>query len=394
IRDTVCAVFVGKTKPTAKNIESLNPVLVSKSRVKLMINFLTDSNDSYRVTDRFRGFSQENLDSLLGPGNEHRDEGVPCSMEIGHIQLNDAMTGATESYVPGLESQDRRPTDDDMLLESVGYTDSDDTPQNIKLMSMRAVSHCLNGGGFIKSQAGSTFIPDFENPSLLSWLFPHLDPWGIGGFHEPRRLTSLSLDQQLKYLLAVEGSPFRKDPDFAFVYYNIRQKKAVFDSVTFHVRASQRDQIVEELLKVNVETLDRMIAQLKLSPQYKARNQEEANILRLLLKVNTSSHDIPGSNGYKIGLRNQIRALINFEGPPTLFITLNPSDRDHPLVRLYAGHEIDVEDRMRGEELSRWQRSVIAAKNPDACARFFHTMISNFINIVLRFGRPGKGLFG
>ncbi|KAI0740113.1 hypothetical protein C8Q76DRAFT_598847, partial [Earliella scabrosa] len=396
IRDSVCAIFVGKTQPTKENIENLNPVVVRKSRVHRMINFLIEKNDCYEVAGRFGGFSQANMDALFGPGTEEVDEGVLCAMEVGHVELNDAITAATDSYVPGSDdpSEDKRPTDDDMLIENVGYTDSDDSPINFKQMSMRAVAHCLMGGGFVKSQAGSKFVPDFENPSLLSWLFPHLDPWGIGGFHEPRRLHSLSMDQQLKHLLTVEGSIFRKDPDFAFVYYNIRQKKAVFDSISFRVSASERERVIADLMKINVDVLDRLIKETTLNPRYKPQDKEEAEIFRLLLRVNTTSHDLPGSNGYKLALRNQIRSLINFEGPPTLFVTLNPSDRDHPLVQLYAGREIDIEDKMRGEELSRWQRSIIAARNPDACAQFFNTMINNFIDIVLRFGRPGKGLFG
>ena len=396
IRDMVCAVFVGKTKPTPETIERLRPALVRKSRVKAMINFLVkeSGNVGYKESAAgFGGFSQANLDDLFGEGTRHIEEGVPCAIEIGHLEFNDAVEGATSNYVPGSEVRPC-PGDTDMLMENVGYIAGDDTPIDHKALSMKALSHCLNGGSFIKSQAGSRFIPDFENPLLLTWLFPHLDPWGIGGFHDPRRSRVLSLDQQLKYLLTVCDSPFRDDPDFAFVYYNIRQKKAVFDSVTFRVPASRREKAVADLLSVNVERLDELIARFKGNPHYRPTDREEVRILKVLQSINTVSHDLPGSNGYKLSLRNQIRGLINFEGTPTLFVTLNPSDRDHPLVRLYAGHEINIEDRMRGEELSRWQRSIIAARNPSACARFFHTMISNFIKIILRYGRPGKGLFG
>ncbi|KAI9062002.1 hypothetical protein FKP32DRAFT_1574682, partial [Trametes sanguinea] len=393
IRDSVCAVFVGKTKPTKKTIESLRPVVVRKSRVKAMISFLIQHNPHYQLRDGFRGFSQSNLDNLFGPGTERTEEGVPCSMEVGHIQLNDAVEGATSTYVPGQDDVPG-PDDNDMLMETVGYTEHDDSPISYHDMKMRALAHCLKGRGFLQSQAGSKLVPDFENDRLLSWLFPHLDPWGIGGFYEARRSVKLSLDQQLKYLLAVHDSPFRDDPDFAFVYYNIRQKRAVYESVTFRVSASERENVTAQLLSIDTKKLDRMIAAFKDNPHYQTQDEEEARIIRLLLRVNTVSHDLPGSNGYKIMLRNQIRALINHEGTPTLFVTLNPSDRDHPLVQLYAGHEVDVEDAMRGEELSRWRRTVLAAKSPSACARFFDKMISNFINVVLRFGREGKGLFG
>lgn len=49
---------------------------------------------------------------------------------------------------------------------------------------------------------------------------------------------------------------------------------------------------------------------------------------------------------------------------------------------------------LRGEDLPRWERTIFAARNPSACARFFHKMISQFISSVLRFGKPDRGLFG
>ncbi|RDX44765.1 hypothetical protein OH76DRAFT_1359002, partial [Lentinus brumalis] len=379
IQSMVCAVFIGKSKPTAKNIEGLRPVLVQKSRVSTVINFLTGENSHY-TPDRlggFQGFSQENLDQLFGPNTTGVNEGVPCTMEIGHIEVNGAVEGATDNYVPGAGDVPTA-SDTEDLMESVGYVDADNAPRNHKEMSMQALLHCLKGGSFLQSQAGSALVPDFHNPALLSWLFPHLDPWGIGGFHEPQRIRYLSLDQQLKYLLMVDGSPFRNDPDFAFVYYNISQKKAVYDSVSFRVSASQRERVVADLLRVNVQKLDQIAESFKLNPAYKPRDDEEKGIMRLLQQVNTVSYDVPGSNGHKLAMRNQIRGLINFQGPPTLFIMLNPSDRDHPLVRFYAGHEIgaEPENHLRGDsELSRWQRGVIAANNPSACAKFFDKMM-------------------
>ncbi|KAI9062251.1 hypothetical protein FKP32DRAFT_1574376, partial [Trametes sanguinea] len=392
VRDTICAVFVGKTQPTKETIKGLAPVLVRKSRVKTMIDFLTQNNPKYAVSATFSGFSQDNMDALFENSNTG-DEDVLCAMEIGHIQVNDAVENATEGYVPSEDSPDS--PEDGMLVENVGYVDTQETlALNPRDMAIEAVAHCLRGRTFIKSQAGSRFIPDFENPSLLSWLFPHLDPWGLGGFFDARRERKLSLDQQLKYLLQVEGSPFCRDPNFAFVYYNIRQKKAVFDSVSFRVPASKRSQIIASILRLDVRKLDSLAKSFERNPRYKPTCEEESAILRLLAKVNTVSHDLPGTNGYKLALRNQIRGLIQREGTPTLFVTLNPSDRDHPLVRLYAGEDIVVEDHMRGVEMSRWKRMQLAARNPAACARFFDKMISSFIEVVLRPNREGKGLFG
>ncbi|KAH9895271.1 hypothetical protein C8Q73DRAFT_645718, partial [Cubamyces lactineus] len=393
IRDTLCAVFVGENKPTMENIKKLKPIVVRKSRVRTMIDFLVENNPLYSLTDTFKGYSQSNMDGLFGDGTAHIDIGVPCSIEIGHIPSNSAVSAATADYVPNQDDGPRE-SGDDFLMDTVGYTDNDDSPVSERDMRMVALSHCLDGRRFVQSQAGSRFIPDFENEDLLTLLFPHLDPWNIGGFHDKRRGRRLSLEQQLKYLLTVDGSPFREDPDFAFVFYNIRQKRTVLDSVTFRVPASQRDDVIRQLMRVNVNQLNTLIDKFRRNPRYKPQTDDESTLMRVLARVNAVSPSLPGSNGYKIRLRNQIRGLINYLGTPTFFITLNPSDRDHPLVEWYAGHAIDPAERMKGVELSRWKRTCFAARNPTACAQFFDKMISSFISVILRFGKSGRGLFG
>ncbi|KAI0634070.1 hypothetical protein C8Q77DRAFT_1016755, partial [Trametes polyzona] len=393
IRDSICAVFVGENPPSPQNIEALKPVIVRKSRVKTLIEFLVSHNTSYCPDGTFVGFSKNNLNNLFGEGTASTDCGIPCAMEIGHIQLNDAINAATEGYVP---DGDESPLDvnEDILLENVGYIDGSNSPVSLKEMSVKAISHCLSGRRFIQSQAGSDLVPDFDNEHLLTWLYPHLDPWGIGGFNCKQRSVYISMEQQLKYLMQVDAPVFRHDPDFAFVFYNILQKRSVLRSVSFTVSASKRESVIQELLTLDVDAVTKLAQCLEKNPQYKAENAQEKEILRLLLKVNTICHDLPGSNGYKIKLRNEIRALVNHLGTPTLFVTLNPEDRDNPLVCLYAGNEVEYERQMKGEELDRWRRRVFAGKEPAACARFFDKMITNFINIVLRFGRPGRGLFG
>ena len=259
---------------------------------------------------------------------------------------------------------------------------------------MKALSHCINGGTFVRSHSGDKFVPDFENPSLMTWLFPYLDPWGIGGFHEQSRTIPISMEEQLKYLMAVDDSPFQKDPDFAFVYFNILQKKAVCDSVRFRVAAAEQEQIVRDLLSVDKDELDRLIARLKANRSYQADTDEEKRILQIVTRVGVSLHDIPGTAGYKLKMRNEIRSLVAFRGTPAFFITLNPSDVNHPLVSLLAGNDIRLEAMERGQELTDWQRKLLVSRNPAACAKFFHTIISSFITIILRYGRKGRGILG
>ncbi|KAI0697955.1 hypothetical protein C8T65DRAFT_582249, partial [Cerioporus squamosus] len=395
IRDTVCAVFVGRSKPTAETIHKLKVLLARKSVVKTLIEFLVARNPYYAADDEtFFGLSQANLDALFPVQEDEADAGVPSAMEIGFISDNAAIQASTADYTTRNNDDDAPADPECLLMENVGYTSGDESPVSYREMKMRALAHCLNEGRFVWSKAGDKYVPDFHNPALLTWLFPHLDPWGIGGFHHPGRARAVSMEQQLKYLLQLDDARFECDPDFAFVYFNILQKKSVCDSVRFRVKESQQRRIVAALLALDKTLLENVIHRLKHDPLYKPSTPEELNMLTLIDSVGTILPNIPGTTGYKLSLRNEIRALVNFQGTPAFFVTLNPSDVHHPMVRLYAGEEIQLDDAAVGEELSSWQRKLLVAKNPGACARFFHTMISKFINVILRYGRAENGLLG
>ena len=394
VRDTVCAIYVGRSKPSRASIGKLGPTLVRKTRVRTMIEFLVDHNVHYACDSSFHGLSEDNLDALYDASEPEQEEGIPCTMDVGFIEETEFVRAVEADYTTRNLEPEAPGEHDPLLMENVGYTLGDDSPVSYRDMKMKALSHCINGGRFVRSRSGDKFVPDFENPSLMTWLFPHLDPWGIGGFHEQSRPIAVSMEEQLKYLMEVDGGAFQKDPDFAFVYFNILQKKAVCDSVRFRVSAAEQERTVRELLSIDKGELDRLIARLKSNQSYQAQTDEEKRILRLVTRVGASLHDIPGTAGYKLKMRNEIRSLVTFRGTPAFFITLNPSDIHHPLVSLLSGDDISLEAMERGEELTEWQRRLVVSRNPAACAQFFHTVISSFINVVLRYGRKDRGILG
>ncbi|KAI0744395.1 hypothetical protein C8Q76DRAFT_575716, partial [Earliella scabrosa] len=396
LRDTICAVFVGETTPTPETIRKMGPVLVRKSRVRRMIKFLVEHNVHYAPDSGFRGLSERNLSELFGANTVHQDEGVPCSITIAYLPKSSAPStdGDETSVAPRIRFQSAPQPGDGLLLENVGYTSGDESPATYHQMKVRALTHCLTSGRFIHSQAGNQFVPDFENPSLLSWLFPHLDPWGIGGFFEPNRVRSLTMEEQLSYLLRIDESPFEQDPDFAFVFYNIVQKRRVANSVNFRVHASKQQQIIRDLLRVDRDVLQDLLGKCEANPLYRPESDAERHIFRVLNQVGMVGRDLPGTTAYKLSLRNEIRSLVYFKGTPALFITLNPSDVDNPIVRLHAGHDVSLEDAAVGLELTEWQRLILVADKPAACALAFHQMITAFLQHILRFGGRRRGIFG
>lgn len=356
-----------------------------------MIEFLLKHNSHYRPSDDF-WYSEENLESLFD-GNV--EDNLPRGVHVGYMEGNDAIESTVADYTPRKEDDNGTGEEyDELLMENVGYTEGDESPLAYLSMKALALERCLRGKPFITSGTGSQIVPDFKNPSIITWLFPHLDPWGIGGFHHAGRIVTISMFDQLCHLLKVDGSPFQRDPEFAFVFHNVCQKALVAQSLRFSVSRSVYRKVASDILSIDPDTLMQLNEECRKDPHYRPKGDNEKKIFKVLADIRTVSKHLPGSDGYKVMMRNEIRALINYKGTPTLFITINPSDVDHPLVRLLGGEDMCLDDINRGEELSKWQRSLFAAKNPSACAVFFDLMITQFIKTILRYGRGDEGLYG
>ena len=150
VRDTVCAVFVGWSKPTKETLRNLGPMLVRKSRMLRIIQFIINDNAHYACDTSFHGFSQQNLDALFGPGTEEDDEGIPFGLDIGFIDDSDAIRSAMPDYTGrNSDEDDVLHGGTELLMENVGYTMGNDAAMSEVDMKMRALAHCLAGGRFV-----------------------------------------------------------------------------------------------------------------------------------------------------------------------------------------------------------------------------------------------------
>ncbi|PPQ65631.1 hypothetical protein CVT26_000573 [Gymnopilus dilepis] len=391
VRDTMSAVLVADKLPSRSTIEKLAPVLVRKSRIQKLLRFLLNNNPHYHE-DTGLTLSMTNLDAIH---DAEQTPDVPRSVTIGQLRPEDAYEGVVSDYTP------RRADDfieesgtQDLMMENVSYTEGDESSQAYQTMKLLALEKCLSGKPFLVSGTGNRAVPDFHNPRILAWLFPHLDPWGIGGFHEPRRKIKLSMKEQLSHLLKSDDTTFEEDPEFSSVFFNVSRKAAVSRSARFQVPQSEQERIITEVRSVSPTNIRVLCKKLEDDPKYKPIEPEEKRIIHLLRGITMTTLSLPGSNGYKKMMRDQIRGLIHAKGSPTLFITINPSDVDHPLVRLFGGEDIDLDDILRGEDMDSWRRKVFAAKKPGACALFFDFMIQNFIRIILGYNSGERGLYG
>lgn len=178
LRDSVCVVFSGgRFKPTVESLQCFRPVLVNKSNREGV------------------SFSQKNLDRLVcGEG----DCAVFPGIEIHHLPSDDGNEG--DSVVDWSNGQE------DLVMENVAYTQGDHSERSRNAMKARAFAYAMDQQKFLLSLS---------------------DPWGIGGFNHPARLPTqhISFERQVRNLLRQVDSPFSRDAIFAFICWNMIQKK-------------------------------------------------------------------------------------------------------------------------------------------------------------------------
>ncbi|TFK16690.1 hypothetical protein FA15DRAFT_606569, partial [Coprinopsis marcescibilis] len=384
IADTICAIFVSRQPPTRETIKQFRPLLVRKSRVSRLIQFLVVNNPHYGYVDGFGGYSGDNLNALFDG-----QVGVPSAVHVGHLPSNDAISVATSGY-----QQDGDVGD--LLMENVGFTMGDNTATSYREMTMLALERCLMGKPFIESRAGTEPVPDLKNPYLISWVFPHLDPWGIGGFYHPRRKRVISMEEQLAHLLQTDDSMFENDGEFAFVISNIIRKKRVYTGLRFKVPLSRYATIVDDIFRIDRAVLQDMIHKYRADSAYQPCNDQERFITRVVGSVTPVARNVPGSVAAKIQMRNEIRGLIFKRGSPTLFVTINPSDVHNPLVRVLACRCKSMREVEEVMDMGSTQRVLLASRSPVACALSFDYLIRGFISILLRAGgpKPSRGIYG
>lgn len=267
LRDAVCVVFCGgRFKPTKESLRRFRPVLVC---------------EGVRLSNR-------NLEDLvLGTG----DEGVFRGIEIHH--LPDDCDGDDVTFVDWNAEQE------DMVMENVAYTQGDHSERSRNAMKARALAYAFDRNRFLVSATGESFVRDAD-PVFLTSLFPHLDPWGIGGFNHPARTPAqrISFERQLRNLIKQVDSPFARDPSFAFICWNMIQKKEVSDNSSFAIASARRHALTSELSTLSGCLTD--MAAKWTEGSCTVSSDEERRVLNVFKDFRVVAKNVRGSPGYKL----------------------------------------------------------------------------------------------
>lgn len=139
------------------------------------------------------------------------------------------------------EEVDWEQVQEGLVIENVAYTLGDYSQESREAMKAQALAHALDHERFLHSHAGSRFVSD-SHPGIMSCIFPHLDPWGIGGFNHSARSKSqwISFESHVKCLLRQDKSMYSTDFNFAFICWNIMmQKRPISIHNTFVVKTNR-----------------------------------------------------------------------------------------------------------------------------------------------------------
>ncbi|KIK55894.1 hypothetical protein GYMLUDRAFT_123389, partial [Collybiopsis luxurians FD-317 M1] len=113
--------------------------------------------------------------------------------------------------------------------------------------------------------------------------------------------------------------------------------------------------------------------------------------------VNYVAEDVPGSMTEVEDMREDMFSIVNGNGLPHIFLTLNPSDTNNPVAQVFAGRNIDLDKffselKPGAESLTR---ATCISQNPVAGAQFFHHSVTTLLEILLGTKWANcKGIFG
>lgn len=227
----------------------------------------------------------------------------------------------------------------------------------------------------------------WDNAEYWTMGFPTLFPNGLGGFENMKGRVKMHL--WVRHLLKLRDNRLRTHYSFMFVCYNILNTLSVFKAARFKVMSAVDAQSMSKIKKKDIQE---MVDAMDLSEvEQKVSSQVES----LLKHVSAVGRNVPGSDYWKKKKRIELRSMTLRHGFPTLFLKLNPNDLTSPLLLMYAGETIRLDDPFGISDFPKNERAKIVARDPVAGAKFFHKLSKIFLRTgIKKNGDHGIGILG
>jgi len=210
-----------------------------------------------------------------------------------------------------------------------------------------------------------------DNPNHMMGTFVMLWPYGVGGIeaHQP---INVSYDVHVCALLQRDGKQFQQHHNCIFQAFGILQKHQFCSSAGLQVqkRAFIKNQQAFQALTPK----DLMITTVE-----KSRKAPISNLIVKALHSQISGlrAKVMGTDELRIKIRGQIKGMCVMKGPPSLWLTINPSDTADLIAQVLVGEGIDMDSFVKissSADIEQWSATIAA--DPYVIVKFFHFVIA------------------
>ena len=199
--------------------------------------------------------------------------------------------------------------------------------------------------------------------------FPCLYPYGRGSI-EANRTVQIDFKDHVKWSLQYHDRRFRKHQIFPFVAFGILQRREALGVARLQMHRKNFEHEAHIIAGVTKEKL--VLARME-EEQGKPISDPSVRLLRK--NVLGALGRVMGSNQSRYRMRSQIWSTSVHLGPPSLWVTINPSDLNNPIAQVFAGEKIDVDNFLSSMGPGSETRARNIADDPYAASKFFHFLI-------------------
>ncbi|TFK88333.1 hypothetical protein K466DRAFT_489162 [Polyporus arcularius HHB13444] len=354
-------------------------------------------------------------EELLGVVRHCSDPGVTLQEHGGYVPQDD-------DDVPGAATpadRVRLATADVIPLQVSGSIDTDLTrtsANDLMLWGLRNLWKASGEGGY-SVRHGQTPVSDFGRPrradtttapastsepadaqeppaNYFERAFPCLFPYGFGGI-EGDQPEPVDFKEHVRWALQYHDRRFRKHETFPFVMFAIEQRREALGSARIQIRRKTFEQELRVLSAITLDTLKRAS-----EDEAAKRPIQDPAVLLLKRLVHGAAGRVQGTDAARYKIRAQIWSTSLVYGPPSMWITINPSDIHDPIAQFFAGESINLDNFLASAGPDAARRAMVIADDPYAAARFFHFLTLTILETLFQIRvtpysvKSGTGVLG
>jgi hypothetical protein len=160
----------------------------------------------------------------------------------------------------------------------------------------------------------------------------------MGGI-ETKRATDVPYNIHVRNLLQYPDKCFRLDPSFIFQAFGVLQKQQVCSSVCLQVSRKTFVRHQDTFRSLTPQDLNTASGEERRKVPF-----SNPVVRALRSQLSALRTKVVGTDESRIKIRGQIKGMNVMKGPPSLWITINPSDTGDPIAQVFAGEQINMDD--------------------------------------------------